>query len=238
MSTSPIIITVAMRKEAEALCHYVSHRTMATELAPFTAWHGTVGDQPVVVLETGIGKTNAASALTWALSRIPNPIAVLNIGVSGGLAPDSQIGDYYVANQLVYHDVWCGEGNQKGQVQGLPPFFSSHDALLAQILELNPHYPVKQGTFCCGDTFIPASEELQKVIEMFPNCCAVDMESTALAHVCFLLQVPFVSLRIVSDTPLTADPHEEQYARFWQQSPHLAFRIIEPIMALLSNHHS
>jgi adenosylhomocysteine nucleosidase len=41
------------------------------------------------------------------------------------------------------------------------------------------------------------------------------MESAAIAQVCYLQGVPFVSFRIISDTP-GADQHQEQYENFWQ----------------------
>ena len=42
----------------------------------------------------------------------------------------------------------------------------------------------------------------------------VDMESAAIAQTCYLYGIPFLSFRIVSDTPGVED-HSSQYADFW-----------------------
>ena len=43
------------------------------------------------------------------------------------------------------------------------------------------------------------------------------MESAAIAQTAYLYQTQLVSLRIVSDTPLTEQDHGKQYTDFWQQ---------------------
>ena len=48
----------------------------------------------------------------------------------------------------------------------------------------------------------------------YPEALAVDMESGAIAQTCHLLGVPFLSFRIISDTP-GAEGHFEQYNDFW-----------------------
>ena len=42
------------------------------------------------------------------------------------------------------------------------------------------------------------------------------MESGAIAQTAYLYGTPLVSLRIVSDTPLTSQNHSKQYSSFWQ----------------------
>ena len=40
------------------------------------------------------------------------------------------------------------------------------------------------------------------------------MESAAIAQTCYLMKVPFLSLRVISDTPGRTDDHQQQWADF------------------------
>lgn len=57
------------------------------------------------------------------------------------------------------------------------------------------------GLICSGDQFITDRTQLDKIKGRYPDGLAVDMESGALAQVCYLYDVPFLSFRIISDTP-------------------------------------
>ena len=78
--------------------------------------------------------------------------------------------------------------------------------------------PLHEGLLLCGDTFIPDADHLRSFAQHYLDLVAVDMESAAIAQTAYLYQTPLVSLRIVSDTPLTRQDHGKQYADFWQQS--------------------
>ena len=50
-----------------------------------------------------------------------------------------------------------------------------------------------------GDAFINGSIGLAKIRHNFPQAVAVEMEATAIAHVCHNYGVPFVVVRAISD---------------------------------------
>ena len=91
---------------------------------------------------------------------------------------------------------------------------------------------VKFGLGCTGDQFITTKEELFKIKEKFPEALFVDMESNSIAHVCAKMNKPFVSLRIISDTPWVED-HAEQYANFWTDAPQKNFELLKEILQAL-----
>ena len=78
---------------------------------------------------------------------------------------------------------------------------------------------------CTGDQFITNREALDKIKSKFPEGLAVDMESCAIAQVCHKYNVPFVSFRIISDTPGNTDNHAAQWADFWAEMSGRSFRI-------------
>ena len=59
------------------------------------------------------------------------------------------------------------------------------------------------------------------------------MESTAIAQVCYLCGVPFLSYRIISDTPGVKE-HYNQYLNFWEEAPKRSFEMIRKLITVLS----
>ena len=83
---------------------------------------------------------------------------------------------------------------------------------------------IHTGLICTGDKFITDHAILADIKAQFPDGLAVDMESAAIAQVCHLEKVPFVSFRIISDTP-GVDEHWAQYENFWSEMAHRSFDI-------------
>ena len=193
--------------------------------------HGRVGAGEVVLARCGIGKVNAAVG-TMRLVAEASPDCIISSGVAGGIDQSLQVMDIVVADQTAYHDVWCGDGNEKGQVQGLPPRFESDIRLCEAALSDAPAN-VKKGLICTGDQFITSKEKLHDIKLDFPDALAVDMESAAIAQVCHLLGVPFVSMRIVSDTPGATPDHYAQYMDFWKELSNRSFSNIHSILERL-----
>ena len=192
------------------------------EKAPFAVYRYTLRleeratEWTFHLIETGIGKVHAALATQRAIEHY-QPQLLINVGVSGGLYAGAQVGDLCLSTAYRYHDVWCGEGNERGQVQGMPAQFSADAAAIAAVAK-QLSIPLHEGLLLCSDTFIPDAELLRAFAQQYPDLVAVDMESAAIAQTAYLYQTPLVSLRIVSDTPLTEQDHGKQYADFWQQS--------------------
>lgn len=194
---------------------------------------GRLGDHTVVLAMSGIGKVNAA--LTAAsLIATHRPDAMISTGCAGGLAPEPGVMGVVAAASTVYHDVWCGEGNAYGQVQGLPARFDADARLLAVARDLADdsavETPVCCGLTCTGDKFITDPAELKAVLGAFPEALAVDMESAAIAHACHLHNVPFLSFRVISDTP-GAEAHWEQYQDFWGTMADRSFGITRTFLS-------
>ena len=175
---------------------------------------GVLAGNEVVLWQCGIGKVNAAVG-TLRLIQEHHPDVILSTGLAGGIDKCLSVMDVVVGSQAVYHDVWCGEGDY-GQVQGMPPRFSADERLLSVARTVAGESPAFHfGLICSGDKFITDRTELAAIKEAFPEGLAVDMESGAIAHTCHLHGVPFLSFRIISDTP-GVDSHWDQYENFWQ----------------------
>lgn len=177
---------------------------------------GKIGSNQAVLARCGIGKVNAAIGAAELIRR-EAPDCIISTGVAGGTGDDLQVMDVVAGARVVYHDVWCGDGNAYGQIQGLPAVFEAHPALVdcaRRLATSGTESRVRCGLICTGDQFITDRERLDEIKGHFPEVQAVDMESAAIAQTCHLYGIPFISFRIVSDTP-GVEEHWQQYENFW-----------------------
>ena len=221
-----------MSSEQRQLANQLTEKTERSEGA-FNYIEGKIRNNSVVLMQCGIGKVNAAAG-TVELIRNFAPDCIISTGVAGGIDTCLNVMDVVASRQIVYHDVWCGEGNAYGQIQGLPLFFSGNDTLYDCALSLDTETPIHGGLICTGDKFITDANELKDIKRNFPEGLAVDMESAAIAQICYLYKVPFISFRIISDTP-GAEQHLEQYKNFWGEMADRSFHVTETFLKSLPN---
>lgn len=178
---------------------------------------------------SGIGKVNAARVATKLAAQRPD--FIISTGCAGAMQPELNVGDILIADRVAYHDVWCGKGNAPGQVQGLPLCYEADKRLLEAATSLNIE-GLHRGLLVSGDQFFISLEEDRRILSIHPDALACDMESAAIAQVCELEGIPFLSLRTISDThtPATEKNHNIHYEEFWDK---IAVKSFETIMAIL-----
>lgn len=157
----------------------------------------------VVIGLSGVGKVNAAVTTAVMIHRYA-PTWIVNSGIAGGLVKTMEAGDLILASELLYHDAnVVGLGCRPGQLPGLPARFPADTFLLERAVETLQGKSLRlfKGLVVSGDSFISSGASLKKITEVFPEAVAVDMESAAVAQVCYEQGVPCGVLRAVSDTP-------------------------------------
>ena len=217
-------LMVAMQKELEFFAGKVERSSVQT-VGGRSFMQGELQGHEIIATVSGMGKVNAALCAATLITAYRVDL-ILNIGISGGLDNSVDIGDFVLGRDIVYHDVWCGEGNEYGQIQDMPLYYHSDADLAAKLTHL------KQGLLCCGDWFVSKTEELNHIKDKFPQALAVDMESAAIAQTCYLNRVPFLCVRQISDTP-GGEHHQEQYENFWQNAPEHSILELEKILERL-----
>lgn len=220
-------IIAAMASEREQLARLVKGmRTEQHGLFEYTV--GRLGGNTLYIMECGIGKVNAAVGASELMAHM-QPDVVVSTGVAGGIDEKAGVMEVVAASEVVYHDVWCGNGNEVGQIQDMPARFVCDGRLLSVAVSLDASVPVHAGLICTGDKFITERAELDAIKAEFPEGLAVDMESAAIAQVCHLCRVPFISFRIISDTP-GADAHWQQYENFWETMADRSFGVVRTFL--------
>ena len=201
-------------------------------------------EDKVILQKSGIATVNAAIQAVEMIRQY-KPDCIISSGCAGGNGDDVNIQDVVVSTELVYHDVYCGTAighSIYGQVQGLPPRFPADPYLLQKAQQLsivnshfsivNCQFSIHPGLIVTGDWFVDTKEKMREIVGHFPEAKAVDMESCAIAQVCYIYKVPFISFRVISDIPLR-DTDASQYHDFWntiaQNSFHVTRTFIESL---------
>lgn len=223
-------ILTAMTSEYEQLAALLEQQHTSAG-GPFTYLEGTLGGHGIILTQCGIGKVNAAAGAV-ELVRTFRPDCVISTGVAGGIDASLRVMDVVVSSELVYHDVWCGPGNAYGQIQGCPERFRGDGRLCRAALLLTEETRIREGLICTGDRFVTRREELDTIKSRFADGLAVDMESAAIAQVCHRYGMPFVSFRIISDTP-GVEAHQEQYENFWGEMADRSFGVTRRFLQAL-----
>ncbi len=185
---------------------------------------GHLGNYDVVIVQSGIGKVNAAICAQILIDDF-QVTHIINTGVAGSLNNNLDIGDIVVSVDAVQHDFTVEAiGFKKGEI----PFtglvaFAADESLRQKAIEavkkVLPEVNVVEGRVCSGDQFISSSEVKQRIVNDFNGDCT-EMEGAAIAQVCYLNNVPFVILRAISDK---AD-----------DSGHISFEEFEKVAAINS----
>ena len=184
----------------------------------------------VILQKSGIGKVNAAIQ-TVEMIRQYNPDVIISSGCAGGNGDDINVQNVVVSTQLAYHDVYCGTAigqSVYGQVQGLPARFDADPHLLEVAIKTG----AKPGLIVTGDWFVDSKEKMREIVGHFPEAKAVDMESAAIAQVCYIYKVPFISFRVISDIPLR-DTDASQYHNFWDTIAQNSFQVTKTFIESL-----
>lgn len=155
----------------------------------------TIGGRKLLLIRSGIGAVNAASATVLAVHAVRTPI-VLSAGSAGGLASGVRVGDVVVGDEYAFGNADASAfGYAPGQIPGMPPAYPGAPALV----ERAQNRPgVLIGAMISGDTFVDA-RSVDTYRARFPRALTADMETAAIAQACYSFGTPFLSVRGVSD---------------------------------------
>ena len=174
--------------------------TKITEKAMLKFYEGKLCGKDVVALYCGVCRVNAAIG-TQLLIDMFNVDIVINEGVAGGIDPEVKVFDTVVSTEVTYRDI------EEGVLTDYHPWmksewFKSDDRLVEIMREVASSVKTK-GTIRFGKTLTSEhfvdDEGRDEIISRF-DPLSVDMETAGMAHVCYVNEVPFISIRSITDT--------------------------------------
>lgn len=180
---------IAMLDEAEKI---IENYELIQEV-PFPLYKK--GDNLVAI--TGIGKVNSAFVTSNVISNFTVD-EIINIGFVGAFG-DFSVGDYVLVSKAIYHDVDATMfGYKKGQVPKMPEYYISKNKNLSKLDDLS------KSILYTGDYFMTESIDDNYI---------ADMEATAIFQVAHRLNIPVLSVKVVSDI-IGGSTHLEDYQEF------------------------
>lgn len=179
------------------------------------------GSVTLIGVECGIGKVCAASATAFLIAD-DHVDAIFNAGLSGAVSGvrrgDIVAGTSFVECDFDLTPLGLGLGEKTG---GATYIYDADPALLALAVKDD----VKTGRLGTGDVFLTDPERKELFRKTF-GLTAFDMETAAIAGVCFRSGVPFLSLRQISDD--ADDASSEAYREMNDRAEdHLVRRLLD-----------
>lgn len=186
----PLVSSIANKKEYK----YFNRNAVAFDIKDVT----------VICINCGIGKVNAATAATHLVDN--GCTYILNYGLSGGISGVKR-GEVVLPDKFLEHDFdLTGIGYKPCEKPSQKYIYEADKQLLKKVQSAIGK--CAHGTAVCGDRFICNSEDRDFLRDTF-NATTCDMETAAIASVCDMAKVPYLSIRRVSD-----DAGEDAYTNY------------------------
>ena len=165
-------------------------------ISGFDFYINEVAGKKVINACCGIAKVNAALCAQVLIDNF-KPDAVINAGIAGGMDSSIKVCDIVVSNEVLPHDL------DLHFLKDYPPYcgiFKADKNLIDTAVNICTKQGVKSfvGRIVSGEAFITDTAVKNGIKEKF-DPFAVDMESAAVGHCAYLNEVPFVSVRCISD---------------------------------------
>ena len=204
----------AMKIEVETLKESLADLTVSCH-AGMEFYEGTLENLPVVIVQCGVGKVNAAMC-AQILCSCYGVTHLVNTGIAGSLCAELEIADLVVSQDAMYHDFDCVNfGYPMGRVPGMDTTaFPADETMIryafAAAEAVNPGH-TKIGRVASGDQFVADKVLKNRIIANTQGLCT-EMEGAAIAQTAYRNGVPFVILRAISDK--ADDSAEMDYPTF------------------------
>lgn len=211
-ASAPLALVCSVPFECERLqAEFVDAREVRIGRKP--AWTGRLDGAAVILLPGGMGKTNAAHALTALLETQPVR-GVIGFGIAGAYPGSGLgVGAIALATAAVYGDEGVQEPGGCMSTEGIGiPLWQAGEARAFNEFPLDAAlvgrargalegagFEVRTGPFvtvsCCSGTAALGEAMAARV----PGALCEGMEGAALAHVAAIYQVPLLEVRAVSN---------------------------------------
>lgn len=155
-----------------------------------------IGNKEVLIVKSLVGKVNAALTLQRVIDTF-KPDYILNSGCAGAIKDSLNISDVIIIESSFYHDftpinIMEKYTPNKGK-------FLASDYLITKAKEafqnLNMNYKI--GAIATGDCYVTDKNIKEKILNMGAIC--TDMETASFMHVAAINNIPFLSIRGISD---------------------------------------
>lgn len=153
-------------------------------------WRGVFSGREVVLVRSGMGKMRASDALRQVCDRCA-PSLIISMGYAGAVIPQLKIGDLIVADKVLEFS-----GNPVGVDWAVKQ--EIHEIPIRPV-SIDKTLEFERGGLLTVDEVVYKPEGKRALGRLY-RVLAVEMETSALARMALEKQIPFMSLRAISDT--------------------------------------
>lgn len=222
----PIILEGALREEI--IC-FLSSLEEASEqkLGPYRSIFGLYQKQPVVVLQTEENSSNAAASTALAIERY-HPSAVINQGTAGAHDPNLHTFDIVLGTATEAAGAWQSENVSRHggadfhqiTIYGVygydpscrkfikkPKYFCDEELLDAacSVKDSYEEGAVVKGVISTSDEWNNQVDRLMFLHKLTGSSCE-EKESNAAAVICENYGIPFLAIRVISNSGIYEEP--------------------------------
>ncbi len=213
------LILYAFETEGQVLMEKMSITEAQTILGRPVCF-GELSGKDIVIAESGVGTTNAAMTAQRLIDEY-RPGAIIFTGIAGAIDTSVHIGDIVVCESWITHDFgyYGADGFQPGEIRSYSPQLDS--------LVKRSHLPVDSSMYKVAEDLADEVSLPQKIGDRIPRLLAggigvsgnsfidnpekriwlnktykaliTDMETSAVAQVCAVNDIPFIAFRSASD---------------------------------------
>lgn len=231
----PVLIQGAMDSETDRLISALDEPTPYT-IAHWKFFAGHIDGYPVVVSVTRCGGINASASTVLAIETF-RPCAVINQGTAGAHDPDLRRGDIVIASDCFNASAWKARPSSKDQgvnyreinllnLNFYDEYESGNDItfipvdenLKASALSVQGRYSegkVIEGRVATSDSWENRIDRILFLHEQFGSSCE-EMETFAVAKTCRVYGVPFLGVRVISNSALNGEAFDPKTGGYCQ----------------------
>ena len=204
----------------------------ATQISAWTFWEGRIGARRVVVSRTEVGPINAVAATVLGIERY-KPKLIINQGTAGAHNPTLRLWDIVIGERTVDYSAYTSDHADAGsgvhparwrpdphrlrldgrQLTAFPAFNGDSRAIETATAINNPRGRVLRGT-------IGSAYQYNREIDMIASVRAryatdsEDMESAFAHGAATGLRMPFLAIRMISDSEYNHPTYERVAGRY------------------------
>lgn len=227
VNNRPILIQVAMEIECQEILKYINNLEKK-EIFGYTYYKGNINGSNILISISKVGLIHTSSSLTIAIKEF-NPRIIINTGIAGATDKKLHIGDIVIADTIININSYRtpnlkeGEGSNPNNWELLTFLSGEVDKLVkekanttliedAKSITNNEYGKIYIGSIGSGDVW---NREIDRILYLNKNynILCEDMESIATYTIANSLNIPVISIKMISDNTLTGEEYNREIGK-------------------------
>ncbi|MCQ2363316.1 MAG: 5'-methylthioadenosine/S-adenosylhomocysteine nucleosidase [Acidaminococcaceae bacterium] len=213
----PILVLAGMSIEMGHLVERLE-KPEFVKVAQHMCAKGKIGGQPVVIMFTHLGRTNAACATTAGIMKF-DPSMVISTGTASATHANMKLNDIVICERLCTANVYSSEPMAPGKGYNMDKWkletlefvkdgvwqaedrylYSDKNLVKTALTVPYEHGNLVTGTTVTSDTWIRESDWIAALQKKLGTDCS-EMESFAIGAVASKFNLPFLAVRVIANS--------------------------------------